>query len=337
MSFAALSEETQAQRLAALARAALPAWGLEGARLALAKYRENAVFRVDAPDGRRFALRVHRPGYRSDAAIRSEVAWMRALAEAGESVPSVQTTRAGDVLVHAEAPGVPEPRQCDCVAWVPGAPLGTLEQGVDLAPEALQRSYRTVGRIAARLHAHAAAWQPPPAFERPSWDAESLVGPDPAFGRFWELPEIPGQTLRRLLAARDRARERLDALPPPRAFVHGDLIPDNLLVDGDTVRVIDFDDCGWSWVGLELVTSLFPLLVGGGFETGRDGWLEGYREVRALPDEELAALPSFVMARALSYLGWPAGRPEIATQRKLVPFFVQRIDELAAIYLAGER
>jgi Ser/Thr protein kinase RdoA (MazF antagonist) len=337
MSFAALSEEAQALRLAALARAALPAWGLEGAGLALLKYRENAVFRVDGAGGARFALRVHRPGYRSDAAVRSEVAWMRALAEAGVPTPAVQPTRAGDVLVYAEAPGVPEPRQCDLLDWVQGAPLGSLEHGVDLAPEALGRSYRTVGRIAGRLHAHAAAWEPPPGFERPSWDAASLVGADPAFGRFWELPGIPDEALGPLLAARDRAHARLAALPAPRALVHGDLIPDNLLVQGDAVRVIDFDDCGWSWVGFELVTSLFPLLVSGGFDVGREAWLEGYRELRPFPDAELEAVPDFVMARALSYLGWPAGRPEIATQRKLVPFLVQRIAELAALYLEGDR
>jgi Ser/Thr protein kinase RdoA (MazF antagonist) len=335
MSFATLPEEAQARRLAGLARAALGAWGLEGAAVSLLKYRENAVFRVDAADGRRFALRVHRPAYRSDAAIRSEVAWMRALAADGVPTPEVLPTRGGDVLVHAEAPGVPEPRQCDLLAWVEGAPLGSLEQGVDLDEAALRACYRTVGEIAGRIHAHGAAWTPPEGFERPAWDVASLVGDAPAFGRFQDLPEIPEDALRVLFAARDRVRERLAALPPPAALVHGDLIPDNLLATGRRVRVIDFDDCGWSWVGFELITSVFPLLLGGGFDAATEAWLEGYRTVRPFPEGEREATDTFVVARALSYLGWPAGRPEIATQRRLVPFLVPRITELAGRYLAA--
>lgn len=335
MSFETLPEASQLEHLAALARHALAAWELEGAGLAPLKYRENAVFRVDARDGRRFVLRVHRPCYRSDAAIRSEVAWMRALAEAGIPTPAVLPTREGDVLVRAAAAGVPEARQCDLLAWVEGEPLGSLEHGVELGPEALRAGYRRVGALAARLHAHGEAWRPPQPFERPRWDEAALVGESPAFGRFWELPEIAPDTRRLLLEARDRARERLAALPAPATLIHGDLIPDNLLARGEAMRVIDFDDCGWSWVGLELVTSVFPLLLGGDFELGREGWLEGYRSVRSFPDSELEALPALVMARALSYLGWPAGRPEIAGPRKLVPFLAQRTRELAVRFLDG--
>ena len=42
-----------------------------------------------------------------------------------------------------------------------------------------------------------------------------------------------------------------------------------------------------------------------------------------------------VMARALSYLGWPGGRPEIAGPRKRVPFLAQRTSELAVRFLDG--
>lgn len=342
MSFAALPEEEQAARLAELARAALPAWGLAGSGVELLKYRENAVFRIDAsarpdgPGGDRFALRVHRPGYRSDAAIRSEVAWMRALADSGLPTPPVLATRGGDVLTVAEAPGVPEPRQCDLLAWVEGEPLGSLEAGVALGEEGLRRTYRTVGGIAARIHAHGAAWTRPAGFERPAWDVESLVGERPAFGRFEELPGLGAPERALLVAARARVRECLRALGPPAALVHGDLIPDNLLATAEAVRVIDFDDCGWSWPGFELVTSLFPLLLGGGFEAGLAGYLEGYRSVRTLPEAELRALPSLVMARALSYLGWPVGRPEIASQRPFVPFLIRAVCEEAERYLTRE-
>ena len=42
------------------------------------------------------------------------------------------------------------------------------------------------------------------------------------------------------------------------------------------------------------------------------------------------------MARLLSYLGWPQGRPEIASQQPLVPFLIKASCERAEQYLAAE-
>lgn len=334
--FARLSEKEQVERLARVARRALGAWGLEGAALEPIKYRENCVFAVSARDGGRSVLRVERAGYRSDAHLRSEAAWMRALGESGVPTPEVLATRGGDVVAHADDDEVPGRRQCLRMAWVDGEALGTLERGVELEGDALRRTYATVGEIAARIHEHGRRWQRPAGFERVSWDAESLVGETPAFGRFWELPALDAARRSVCLRARDRVRERIEALGAPPALIHGDLIPDNLLARGPSVRVIDFDDCGFSWAGFELVTSLFPLLVSGGFDVGLAGYLSGYRRVVPFPEVELDEVPTFLMARALSYLGWPVGRPEIHSQQPLAPFLAARVSELAERYLAGE-
>ena len=53
-----------------LARQALIAWGVEDCDPVLLKYRENVVFRVVMPSGLPAALRIHRFGYQSDAALR---------------------------------------------------------------------------------------------------------------------------------------------------------------------------------------------------------------------------------------------------------------------------
>ncbi|MFM7275918.1 MAG: aminoglycoside phosphotransferase, partial [Gammaproteobacteria bacterium] len=67
--FYASDPEAQAQCLRRLAEAALPRWGLAPREMSLIKYRENAVFRVDTTAGSRVALRIHRHGYHSDAAL----------------------------------------------------------------------------------------------------------------------------------------------------------------------------------------------------------------------------------------------------------------------------
>jgi len=335
MDLARLSEEEQIVRLRHLAEHALRAWGSTKARVDLIKYRENAVFRVVEERGEKSVLRVHRPHYRRDDEIRSEVAWMRALADAGIPTPRILPTLSGDVLTVAASDDL-GPRQCDRIGWVAGEPLGSLERGVDLDGQALRRTYEVVGELAARLNAHASTWAKPSGFARPAWDVDALIGDDPTFGRFWELDVLTSEQRDVLFRARDRTRERLAGLGSPSELIHGDLIPDNVLADSTGIRIIDFDDCGWSWCGFELATSLFPLLVSGGFEAGLDAYVTGYRRRRPFPDHELELLPDLLMARALSYIGWPVGRPEIHSQRQLAPFFAAAITQMAERYLAED-
>ena len=60
-------------------------WGANG-QIQLIAERENAVFKV-LRDGTPMALRLHRAGYQSEAAILSELRWMQRLEEAGFFYP----------------------------------------------------------------------------------------------------------------------------------------------------------------------------------------------------------------------------------------------------------
>jgi len=47
--------------------------------LRLVNVSENETYRIDCKDGRRFALRLNRPGYHTHAEIESEMAWLDTL------------------------------------------------------------------------------------------------------------------------------------------------------------------------------------------------------------------------------------------------------------------
>ncbi len=154
MDFSQFDEAGQVAALTQLVGEALPHWSMEGAQVELITYRENAVFALTSREGERYAMRVHRPDYRSDQHIRSELQWMAALSEVGLSTPDAVPTRSGDSLVTVGAAGVPQPRQCDLFRWVPGSPLGSLEEGVDPEEYLAKRS-----SVAEGFFTSTAAWE----------------------------------------------------------------------------------------------------------------------------------------------------------------------------------
>ena len=77
----------QLSLLEELALQALPQWGLSCKSLSLIKHRENAVYKLLTQDDELYAVRVHRSGYHSNAALSSEFVWMEALEGSGMHVP----------------------------------------------------------------------------------------------------------------------------------------------------------------------------------------------------------------------------------------------------------
>jgi Ser/Thr protein kinase RdoA (MazF antagonist) len=324
--FYELTPAQQSERVAALAWVALGSWGLEARELTLLKYRENAVFRVAAGDGRRYAIRVHRAGYHSDAELESELQWMQALATDGFDVPELVPTSKGqlfDVVSHRD---VPEPRQVDLFAWIDGQPLGNVESGLQGDVETVAQTFYTIGVLAGRLHNHSERWCPPPGFTRQAWDVEGLVGEQPLWGRFWELAALSGPEHKLLIRARDRVRDELSRLPRSSrnyGLIHADFAPENLMVDGSRVRLIDFDDAGYGWHLFEIATTLYFHIGQPYFESVERAMLEGYRSERELTLADEALLPLFYAARGFTYLGWVHTRSETETARELTPMLIE--------------
>ena len=327
--------DAAAARLAAVAAEALDAWGWRQAQLRLIKHRENAVFAA-VLDGRRRALRLHRQGYHDDAELRSELQWMRTLEAAGIEVPQVVPTAAGELFVSRRFEGLPGPLQADLFEWIDGEPLGDVETGIRDAGRDVAQTYFTIGALAGRLHNQSSAWTLPPGFKRHAWDLAGLVGEQPFWGRFWELPTLSNDERKLMERTRQRLRRELSSLrqsPDDYSLIHADFVAENILVDGDQVRLIDFDDAGFGWHLFELATSTHFLMGEECFEAAQEALIRGYRSERPLPDAQLARLPLFSLARATTYLGWVHTRPETETAQEMTPMLVSSACELAETYL----
>lgn len=317
-----------------IARAALPYWGLERALVEPVKVRENAVFRV-LRGGQSFALRVHRHGNHSDAALQSEFAWMRALEADGIAVPQIIRSRRGgdfEVIAVREAPA----RQVDVFAWIDGHHPRAIERGVASPVELIAAPYRRIGALMARMHIQSSRWRPPRGFERHAWNADGLVGERPHWGRFWELAALTPSQRRLMETLRERLATGLRVFPTDDhhyGLIHGDLVPDNVLMEDDTLRVIDFDDAGFGWHLFDIATSLYFVSGEGYYDAARQALIEGYRSQRPLSDVALAALPMFMAARGATYLGWVHTREGAPAAR--IPSLVERACVIGEGWLAS--
>ena len=334
--FTELSPTEQADRLYRLAMTAVALWPLQCVRIEPIKVRENAVYAVHTADARRVVLRVHRLGYHSDEALRSEFAWLQALGAHGIEVPRPVLSTLGKTFELLDFPGVPGPRQVDLFEWIDGHQLGSVDGGLTNDPEWIARTYGTVGELAAKMHNQSCGWQTPPGFERHSWCEEGLAGGTPLWGRFWELEALSSQQRALFERLRERVSQELVAYGKGAdryGLIHADLVPENVLVDAERLRIIDFDDAGFGWHMFEIATSLYFIRREPYYDSAREALIAGYRRHRQLTDEHIALLPMFLAARGTTYLGWVHTRKGEATARELTPQLIELALLAAADYL----
>lgn len=272
-----------------LAAAALERYPIEVGRCTRLPESYNVLYRIDAADGSRYALRIEAPErIHPDGVEEIELAWMAELAAEGVvPVPSVIPTLEGSRVVHASPPGSGERRICVLFGWV---------DGVSLRERMSREALVHAGELSALLHERGGDRVAPPA-NVPVADriAYWRVGSD-----FGELTPTYGTLF---VEAADRARATIDRLwrerlHPPR-MLHGDFIPQNLIADGDRLVVLDFQDCFWGFEAQDLAITFAALRRFPEPDGLEQAFRAGYERVRPWPLDDRETLEALVAARRL--------------------------------------
>lgn len=315
----------------AYAREALEFWG-GGVAPRLIKNRENAVFETVLGDGRRAALRLHRPGYQSDDAIRSELWWAEALVAEGLSVPVPVRSLDNDVLALVPA----AKRMASVVTWMEGTPMGEGDVPLAGTPAEQDAMHFALGAELARLHKASDAAELPNDFERQVLDGDALLGENPAWGRFWKNPALTNAEAEMLLSARARLRDVIGAHAMAGGdfgLIHADALRENVLLQDGAVRLIDFDDGVFGFRMYELGVAMSQNWDQPNRDDLGRALLAGYASERALPPDAEALLEPFTVMRGLASCGWVIGR--YAPDHPACRSYAERALEMVARWMAG--
>jgi Ser/Thr protein kinase RdoA (MazF antagonist) len=300
---------------------ALKEWDLEVKTITLASRSENVVFKVTTASEETLALRFHRPGYNTLDELNSEVVWSDALNLAGIPTPAHIAAKSGAYYVPIAGPGATI-YQVGLIRWIPGE---LLDDRIKQASEHNAKTYfHSLGALLANLHNQTSTWRAPTNFERRSWHADGLVGPDPLWGKFWQAPALTPTQQHYLEEVRKQVHNELRQLSMDETsygLIHADLHPRNVIVYGDGaalgLQAIDFDDCGYGWHYYDIAVALNEFSGHDNAPSFQESLLDGYRSKRAIIDAE-RHLPLFFLIRVLISLGWLSARPELSSTEQMV-------------------
>lgn len=323
-----ITHDVLLERLLSLAQLAVGRYDLPGAvRVRLINLSENATYVVeDVESDRRWALRVHREGYHTPTAIQSELAWLIALADDGAArTPAPIPGLNGHLIQSVQAPGL-SARNVVLFAWESGS-----------EPDASNvAGYELLGETAARMHAHVNRWSRPEWFERLTWDFETTLGGAPHWGRWRDgmgmTPDVVG-LIARTVDLIEKRLARFGKAPGRFGLIHCDMRLANLLVDGPHVKVIDFDDCGFSWFLYDCATTVSFFEHAPEVPKLLEAWVRGYRRVGSLSAEDEAEIGTFVMLRRLLLVAWIGSHRETDLAQSMGEEYTRLTGPLCEAYL----
>ena len=326
-----LSYDETIELLNQLAGQSLSLWNVPSdSKARLINVSENATYLVEAPDGFKSILRIHRENYHTRHAIGCEHAWSRALNEEGGVItPGILPGRDGSTIQTKSIEGLPSERHLVMFEFVEGEEP---DQEGDLTP-----SFEELGEIAARTHNHSISWTRPDNFERFSWDLDAVFGPNATWHDWRDAPNVTDSIKAVLEETEAVVTDRLQKYGTSVerfGLIHADMRLANLLINEGTTRLIDFDDCGLGWFMYDFAAGISFIEDDPQVPALKEAWVNGYRKARQLSDGDEKEIDTFIMLRRLALLAWIGSHIEVDTAKELAPAFAPVTRDLAEKFLA---
>ena len=202
--------------------------------------------------------------------------------------------------------------------------------------EQMVKQFKYLGETTAYLHRQTEIWNGTDKLDRMVWTYDTIIGEHAAWGDWRAFPEMTPEAeniLSEVSRIIKRRLERYGTNENNFGLIHADLRLANLLIEGDQIKVIDFDDCGFGWHLHDLASALsfiedkqiVPKLV--------NAWLAGYKKVLPFTDTDFEEIDTFIMMRRLQLTAWLASHQESGPVAELSVGWMDGTMELAERYL----
>jgi Ser/Thr protein kinase RdoA (MazF antagonist) len=322
--FAELTAIGKRRRLTELAREAIARFPIDVSALRFLAEHTNLVFRVDAADGARYALRVCAPGQHSISDYTLELAWLDALArETRFNLAHPIAARDGAFLIRETHPDVDGERICMLFTWVPGKAAGYYSVDQKLAP--------MLGEAMATLHVHARGFALPAGAQPLRWNRafyfehEPTVVYDASHAHLFTPEDIAN--IRAAQKRVDAAIAELWARGPGPHLIHTDLHGGNVHLHDGALWLFDFEDLSLGAPGQDIASALYPARYHSpDYAQIVTAFRLGYERVAAWPLLSELELETMIVARVLMFVNYCAngydGDPDM---RRSLPNLLKRV------------
>lgn len=296
-----------------LAEAALQNYSIGPVQIAFVQHNAGIVYQVTAREtGRRYLLKIHkRVGEGSDPSaeqLEPGLEWLSALATKMVVQEPVRTNH-GQFVGQVDFPSREQPVSFTLQHWVEGQP----PHG-DFTPEQV----RAIGCMMAHIHSFSSTYPLAEAIPAMRHDEAALHFNTAQLREFVPLSLLSNDEHAILQAAEQRITDYISELGQHRSLwgpVHGDIHYDNVLIDGQEIRPIDFTGLRLAHFVFDIGVTIYHIFHQG--HVLRRAFFAGYQQVYDLPDEYERFVEAYIAYAAIDNLAWNCTIPE---QRKSALF-----------------
>lgn len=293
---------------------------------------ENATYMIKNKEtgAKEGVLRISRPGYHTLDELKSEMKWLKQINDYTPIIVANPIKGLDGKEVQIVKGNDGNDYYCVVCEFLAG-------DAPDENNEArMVKQFVYLGETTAYLHRQTEIWNGTAKLDRIEWTYDTIIGEHAAWGRWQEFKDMTPEAIQMLEKVSTIIKKRLERYGKNEnnyGLIHADLRLANLLLEGEQIKVIDFDDCGFGWHLHDLASALsfiedkpiVPKLV--------NAWLDGYRKVLPFTDTDFEEIDTFIMMRRLQLTAWLASHKESGPVAELSIGWMDGTIELAERYL----
>jgi len=295
-------------------------------------FSENATYGIiNKSTGKKAGvLRISKPGYRTLNELQSEICWLQQINDytplkvpvpiKGIDGDVVQTIKGSDGILY----------YCVVCEFLEGTAPDEIEIKL------MEKQFYTLGETTAYLHRHTKIWNKTKELDRPEMSFDNMIGKNHIWGRWQDYPGITDKEEKLISTVSEIVERRINRYGKNEnnyGLIHGDLRLANLLIEGDQIKVIDFDDCSFGWHLSDLASAItfmeekhfIPNLI--------NAWLTGYKKVLPFTDTDFEEIDTFIMLRRLQIMGWLSTHTHLSNLEELRDGYLEGTVQLAERYM----